>query len=117
MKKEKPLYGDPNRGGDSCEAAVAVPTGKVYAGSDRDAGSDESRAIEIKPGTYLHNYLSDIDTIDVFKFKASGARAINSRPDLHERMEASTSMRSMTTGALLAMPVHQTGERWQPSTV
>ncbi len=45
------------------------------ADSDRDAGADESRALEIKPGTYPHNYLSDVDKVDVFKFKAGGGKS------------------------------------------
>ena len=40
------------------------------ADSDRAAGKDESRALEIKPGTYLHNYLSDTVNVNVFKFEA-----------------------------------------------
>jgi len=42
------------------------------ANSDRDAGSDEERALEITPGAYEHNYMSDseVDQMDVFKFKA-----------------------------------------------
>ncbi len=56
------------------------------ANSDRDAGSDEARALEITPGAYEHNYMSDseVDQMDVFKFKAEQgkvyqfkARAIN----------------------------------------
>jgi len=42
------------------------------ANSDRDAGSTKARALEITPGMYPHNYMSDVDTMDVFKFKADG---------------------------------------------
>jgi len=44
------------------------------ADSDRAAGKDESRALEVKPGTYLHNYLSEVRTIAVYKFKAQGGK-------------------------------------------
>jgi hypothetical protein len=44
------------------------------ADSDRAAGKDQSRALEIKPGTYLHNYLSEVRPIAVFKFKAQGGK-------------------------------------------
>ena len=45
------------------------------AGSDRAAGKDESRALEITPGTYLTNYMSDVRPIAVFKFKATGGKS------------------------------------------
>jgi len=44
------------------------------ADSDRAAGKDQSRALEIKPGTYLHNYLSEVRPIAVFKLKAQGGK-------------------------------------------
>ncbi len=45
------------------------------ADSDRAAGKDQSRALEIKPGTYLSNYLSNqARPIAVFKFKATGGK-------------------------------------------
>ena len=45
------------------------------ANSDRDAGTDESRALEVPPGTYMHNYMSDVDQMDVFKFKAEAGKS------------------------------------------
>jgi len=45
------------------------------ANSDRAAGKDQSRALEIQPGTYLSNYLSSqARPIAVFKFKATGSK-------------------------------------------
>jgi hypothetical protein len=44
------------------------------AGSDRAAGKDQSRALEIQPGTYLSNYLSEVRPVAVFKFKAQGGK-------------------------------------------
>jgi hypothetical protein len=45
------------------------------AGSGRAAGKDESRALEIKPGTYLSNYMSEVRPLAVFKFKATGGKS------------------------------------------
>jgi hypothetical protein len=46
------------------------------ANSDRAAGKDDSRALEIKPGTYLSNYMSQPSRpIAVFKFKAQGGKS------------------------------------------
>ncbi len=45
------------------------------ANSGRDAGAIESRALEITPGLYNSNHLSDTDTVDIFKFKADGGTA------------------------------------------
>jgi hypothetical protein len=45
------------------------------ANSDRDAGSSDARALEIKPGTYPNNYMSDVDKMDEFKFKADGTNS------------------------------------------
>lgn len=45
------------------------------ADSDRAAGKDQSRALEITPAAYLHNYLSAVRPIAVFKFKAQGGKA------------------------------------------
>jgi hypothetical protein len=53
------------------------------ANSDRDAGSEESRALEVAPDVYMHNYMNgDTDQIDIFKFKADGgtAYAFKARP-------------------------------------
>ena len=44
------------------------------ANSGRDAGSSEARALEIKPGVYPKNYMSEIDSKDVFKFKVEGGK-------------------------------------------
>jgi von Willebrand factor type A domain len=44
------------------------------ANSGRDAGSSDSRALEIHPGTYPKNYVSESDPMDVFKFKAGGGK-------------------------------------------
>ena len=42
--------------------------------SGRDAGSSESRALEIPPGVYPKNYMSEADQMDVFKFKVEGGK-------------------------------------------
>jgi von Willebrand factor type A domain len=45
------------------------------ANLDRAAGKDQSRALEISPGTYLSNYLSqNTRPIAFFKFKAQGGK-------------------------------------------
>jgi len=44
------------------------------ANSGRDAGSSDNRALEIRPGTYTKNYMSESDSMDVFKFKAEGGK-------------------------------------------
>jgi hypothetical protein len=44
------------------------------ANSGRDAGSNEARALEIPPGVYLKNYMSEADPMDVFKFKVDGGK-------------------------------------------
>ena len=45
------------------------------ANSGRDAGSNESRALEIPPGVYPKNYMSgEADPMDVFKFKVEGGK-------------------------------------------
>jgi hypothetical protein len=44
------------------------------ANSDRAAGKDSSRALEIKPGNYLSNYMSYSRPVAVFKFKAQGGK-------------------------------------------
>jgi hypothetical protein len=48
--------------------------GNFDANSDRDAGSDENRALEVAAGSYPRNYMSDVDTMDVFKFKVDGGK-------------------------------------------
>jgi hypothetical protein len=45
------------------------------AGSGRDAGSSDDRALEIKPGVYPHNNMNTVDTLDEFKFKADAGTA------------------------------------------
>lgn len=50
------------------------------ANSGRDAGSSDGRALEIHPGTYPRNYMSESDSMDVFKFKAEAERPISSKP-------------------------------------
>jgi len=44
------------------------------ANSGRDAGSSEARALEIPPGVYPKNYMSETDSMDVFKFKVEGGK-------------------------------------------
>jgi len=44
------------------------------AGTDRDAGASEDRALEIKPGVYPQNNMNDADTLDVFKFTAEAGK-------------------------------------------
>lgn len=55
------------------------------ANSGRDAGASEETAVEIVPGTYLENHLTNVgslDEYDVFKFKAKGGVSyqIKARP-------------------------------------
>ncbi len=49
------------------------------ANSGRDAGETEARAVEIRAGTYPHNYMSDADTMDVFKFKLDAGKTYSLR--------------------------------------
>lgn len=49
------------------------------AGSGRDAGSSEARAIELQPGVYNKNYMSEQDPIDVFKFKVEAGKTYQAK--------------------------------------